>query len=128
MPRIGTYSIGWSTLRRVGRHRLTRDYALAGCGLAVARLASVGTLVLLTRALAPRAFAVYSLGWATWLLTSQVTSGLDLAYVTLQARGDNEPALLMSYWSLKLKTGLYLVAATALLVLVVRGPASWGIA
>jgi O-antigen/teichoic acid export membrane protein len=128
MAQIGNSSAVLSVIRRVGQHRLTRDYALAGGGLGLARLASVATLVLLTRALAPPAFAVYSLGWATWLLTSQLTSGLDLAYVNLRARGDSEFALLRAYWSLKLRTGTCLVMGTVAIVLSLRGLASWGTA
>lgn len=89
---------------RVTRRRLgafVRDYVLASGGVGLARLASLATLVILTRALSTDEFALYSLGWATWLLVSQMMSGLDLAYVNLQAREDQRTGLQSAYWSLK---------------------------
>src|SRR5947209_8267367 len=108
-PRVRRVSkVLWRTCRSILGSRLARDYTLTSGGLAVARLASLGTLVLLTRALTTTQFAVYSLGWATWLLTSQMLSGVDIAYVDLQARKDTQSALLGSYWVLKLRASGWL--------------------
>jgi O-antigen/teichoic acid export membrane protein len=119
-------SMLWGVPRRVFVSRLARDYTLAGGGVGLARLASVATLVLLTRALTTHEFALYSLGWATWLLTSQMLSGIDIAYVDLQAREDDAGAFLRPYWSFKLTAAGWLMIATIIVIILLRGPASWG--
>jgi O-antigen/teichoic acid export membrane protein len=106
------------------RTRAGRDYLLVGGGMGVARLASLATLVLLTRVLASPEFAAYSLGWAMWLLVSQLVSGIDVAYVDLQA-AESSSDLRGSYWRVKIEASVALACAALVGIPAVGAIASW---
>jgi O-antigen/teichoic acid export membrane protein len=96
-----------------------REFSIVGMGAALSRGASLLTLVILTRHLAPPEFGVFSIGWAVYLLVSQLVSGFDLGYVDLEARHP-VTSLQSSYFRIKL------VAAAAVVVLAIVLPVVCG--
>jgi O-antigen/teichoic acid export membrane protein len=98
---------------------LLREFSIVGAGAAMSRGVALLTLLILTRHLGPPEFGIFSIGWAVYLLVSQLVSGIDLGYVDLEARGPVQ-SLQRAYFRIKF------VAAGAVALLAIALPIACG--
>jgi O-antigen/teichoic acid export membrane protein len=98
---------------------LVREFSIVGAGAALSRGVSLLTLLILTRHLGPPEFGVFSIGWAVYLLVSQLVSGIDLGYVDLEARAP-VVSLQRAYFRIKLVTAGF-VGVLAIVLPVICG-------